>query len=98
MRERHARVAAMHDANHKKSADTVAQRSGESPIALPFLAAEMWEVIKDTDWVLGNGNLRGWTERLWDYRLPASGHRLARRRRTRHGLRPRGRRRPGQPR
>ena len=70
LRERHTRVAAMHDANHKKSADTAAQRSGESPIALPFLAAEMWEVIKDTDWVLGNGNLRGWTERLWDYSSP----------------------------
>ena len=30
----------------------------------------MWEVVKDTDWVLGNGNLRGWTERLWDYNAP----------------------------
>ncbi len=70
LRERHARVAAMHDAAHEQAAKVVADRSGESPIALPFLAAEMWEVVKDTDWVLGNGNLRGWTERLWDYNAP----------------------------
>ena len=70
LRERHAGTAALHDAAAQQAAWVVASRSGESPIALPFLAAEMWEVVKDTDWVLGNGNLRGWTERLWDYNSP----------------------------
>ena len=70
LRERHAGIAALHDAAAQQAAGVVASRSGESPIALPFLAAEMWEVVKDTDWVLGNGNLRGWTERLWDYNSP----------------------------
>ena len=70
LRERHARVAALHDSAEAEAQRVVADRSGESPIALPFLASEMWEVIKDADWVLGNGNLRGWTDRLWDYKAP----------------------------
>lgn len=70
LRERRSRIAEMHDAAERQALDVVVSRSGESPIALPFLASEMWEVIKDTDWVLGNGNLRGWTERLWDYTQP----------------------------
>ncbi len=68
LRERHAKVAVLQDAAEKQTLEVVANRSGESPIALPFLASEMWEVIKGTDWVLGNGDLRGWTERLWDYK------------------------------
>ena len=70
LRERHGRVAAMHDTAERQAAEVVASRSSESPIALSFLAAEMWEVVKGTDWVLGNGSLRGWTERLWDYTAP----------------------------
>lgn len=70
LHERFQMIASMHDASHKSFREVVKNRSKESPIALPFLASELWEVIKDTDWVLGNGNLRGWTERLWDYKEP----------------------------
>lgn len=70
LHERRARIAALHDEAEQQARETVARRAGESPIALPFLAAEMWEVIKGEDWVLGNGNLRGWTERLWAYEKP----------------------------
>jgi len=38
-----------------------------SPISLPWLAAVMWEVIKDEDWIIVNGNLGGWPRRLWDW-------------------------------
>jgi thiamine pyrophosphate-dependent acetolactate synthase large subunit-like protein len=34
------------------------------------MAAELWDVIKDDDWVLGNGDLRGWMDRLWDFDAP----------------------------
>ncbi len=70
LRERRARIAALHDAAEADARQTVERRAGESPVALPFLASELWEVVKDSDWVLGNGNLRGWTERLWDYEKP----------------------------
>ncbi|MQF87454.1 MAG: thiamine pyrophosphate-binding protein [SAR202 cluster bacterium] len=68
--ERYKKIEFMHNSSQARFKEIVQKRSQESPIALPFLASEMWEVIKDLDWVLGNGNLRGWTERLWDYKHP----------------------------
>ena len=45
-----------------------AERAGdERPISLARLATDLWDVIKDEDWVLVNRNLRGWTRRLWDW-------------------------------
>lgn len=38
-----------------------------SPITLPRLASEIWEVIKDEDWVLTAGTLEDWTRKLWDF-------------------------------
>ena len=46
-----------------------AERAGnERPISLAKLATDLWDVIKDEDWVLVNRNLRGWTRRLWDWK------------------------------
>ena len=70
LNERYKKIEFMHNSSQARFKEIVQKRSQESPIALPFLASEMWEVIKDLDWVLGNGNLRGWTERLWDYKHP----------------------------
>ena len=36
------------------------------PTSTARLAAEIWEVIKDEDWVLVHGSLSGWERRLWD--------------------------------
>ena len=45
-------------------------KSGEHPLHLAIAAGELWEVVKDTDWVIGNGDLRGWVDRLWDFTSP----------------------------
>jgi acetolactate synthase-1/2/3 large subunit len=46
------------------------------PMATARLASEVWDAIKDEDWVLTAGNCSGWTHRLWDfdkpYRYPGS--------------------------
>jgi acetolactate synthase-1/2/3 large subunit len=34
------------------------------------LASEVWEVIKDEDWVTTSSNLNGWTNRLWNFDKP----------------------------
>jgi acetolactate synthase-1/2/3 large subunit len=53
---------------------TTAERSRDQrPIALPRLALDLWDLIKDEDWVLVNRDLRGWTRRLWDWRLTPAG-------------------------
>jgi acetolactate synthase-1/2/3 large subunit len=41
-----------------------------SPIALPRLASEVWDAIKDEDWVLTAGTLEQWTRKLWDFDRP----------------------------
>jgi thiamine pyrophosphate-dependent acetolactate synthase large subunit-like protein len=40
------------------------------PTSLPRLAAELWEVIRDEDWVLTANTLENWTRRLWDFDHP----------------------------
>ena len=41
-----------------------------SPITLPRLASEVWEQIKNEDWVLSAGTLEDWTRKLWDFDQP----------------------------
>ena len=41
-----------------------------SPITLPRLASEVWNAIKDEDWVLTAGTLEHWTRKLWDFDKP----------------------------
>ncbi|MBI4198045.1 MAG: thiamine pyrophosphate-binding protein [Chloroflexi bacterium] len=41
-----------------------------SPVSTGRLALDVWDAIKNEDWVLGNGNLAGWSRRLWDFSKP----------------------------
>ena len=41
-----------------------------SPITLPRLASEVWEVIKHEDWVLTANTLEEWALMLWDFDQP----------------------------
>jgi len=63
-------VARRHQELRQRWQEEAARRWNERPIAVPRLAGEVWEVVKGEDWVLGNGDLAGWTRRLWDYDRP----------------------------
>jgi acetolactate synthase-1/2/3 large subunit len=41
-----------------------------SPITLPRLASEVWQAIKDQDWVLTAGTLDEWARKIWDFDQP----------------------------
>ena len=41
-----------------------------SPIPLPRLAEEVWQAIKNEDWVLTAGTLEDWTRKLWNFDKP----------------------------
>ncbi len=73
-RERFARRAREHTAAHAALRAGWAERArslaGEVPVATAHLAAELWEVVRDTDWVLAGNTLRDWTLRLWDIDRP----------------------------
>jgi len=47
-----------------------AARAGGSPVSTPRLAAEVWEAVKDHDWVLTAGTAAEWARKLWDFDAP----------------------------
>ena len=69
-KERFARLKARHDALRKEWQEKAAQARKEKPVAVPHLAAELWELVRNEDWVLVNGTLMGWTRQLWDWTKP----------------------------
>ena len=66
-KERAARMAARHAALHAEWQAAVKLERASKPLAPAVLAAEIWDVIKDEDWVLANGTGKGWARRLWDW-------------------------------
>ena len=54
-------------AHWRQEAASAAERS---PLALGAIAAALWEMVRDDDWWLVNGNLNGWARRLWSWRHP----------------------------
>jgi thiamine pyrophosphate-dependent acetolactate synthase large subunit-like protein len=70
---RRARLTAKSAANLAEAQSTAREKAGERPLHLATVAQELWDVVKDTDWVVGNGDLRGWLERLWDFNSPHQG-------------------------
>lgn len=56
-----------HTALRAKWANEAKEDWDASPITLPRLASEVWEVIKKEDWVLTAGTLEDWTRKLWDF-------------------------------
>ena len=42
----------------------------QDPIHESRLAAEIWEVIKDEDWVLSAGTLKDWVRKVWNFDKP----------------------------
>jgi len=65
---RTARVAIRHAALHAEWQAAVTLERSSKPLAPAVLAAEIWDVIKDEDWVIANGTGKGWARRLWDWR------------------------------
>ncbi|MBI2183368.1 MAG: thiamine pyrophosphate-binding protein [Thaumarchaeota archaeon] len=76
--ERKAVLSGKHDELRKKWREEAEARRGEKPIALSFLAAEVWKAVRSRDWVLTFGTLDRWARRLWDwgeyYRYGGKGH------------------------
>ena len=58
-----------HDGLRKKWSQSVQQQRGEC-ISVPFLASELWSVIKKEDWVLVSRDVNNWGRKLWDWTQP----------------------------
>jgi len=66
-RQRAERLAARHAALEREWRDTARLERALTPLSPAAFAAEVWDVIKDEDWVLANGTAKGWARRLWDW-------------------------------
>jgi acetolactate synthase I/II/III large subunit len=64
------KYAGLHRATRAKWAGQVRTDWDQSPLSLPRLASEVWDVIRHEDWVLTAGTLEDWTRKLWDFDRP----------------------------
>jgi acetolactate synthase-1/2/3 large subunit len=67
---RKARFGARHDELFARWATDAKVDRDASPVQLGRLAEEVWEVIRDEDWVCSTGTLRDWVRKLWDFDKP----------------------------
>lgn len=65
--ERSASISAIHQSLRETSQERLREKLWEQrPSSTGRLAAEVWQAIKDEDWLLVHGSLSGWERRLWD--------------------------------
>jgi acetolactate synthase I/II/III large subunit len=60
----------MHRAMRERWRAAANKNWDSSPIAAPRLALEVWDAIKDEDWVLTAGTLQDWAQKLWNFDKP----------------------------
>ena len=63
-------ISERHKANFEQWQKEADEDRDGSPLTLSRLAQEIWDVIKDEDWVLSAGTLRQWTRKLWNFDKP----------------------------
>jgi acetolactate synthase-1/2/3 large subunit len=68
--ERKATIGKRHDEVWAKWQDEARNNWDASPVTLSRLALEIWEVIRNEDWVLTANNLKHQVRKLWDFDRP----------------------------
>ena len=67
---RAAKLAGLSEAAREEWRKQARVHWNDHPIALPRLAAEVWDAVKGEDWVLSANTLMGWARKLWDFDRP----------------------------
>ena len=67
---RRSKIKVLHDANVAKNQAVAKDKRGEHPLHLATIAQAIYDVVKNDDWVIGNGDLRGWVQKLWNFTSP----------------------------
>ncbi|MFC1815975.1 thiamine pyrophosphate-binding protein [Thermodesulfobacteriota bacterium] len=72
-KQRFAALKARHDSLREEWIEKAKRTKEEKPISAPLLAIELWDQIKDEDWVLVGTphTMLNWTRRLWDGLTPS---------------------------
>jgi benzoylformate decarboxylase/acetolactate synthase-1/2/3 large subunit len=61
------RLAEHHEATWRAWAAEAGDEASDSPVAGSRLAAEVWDAVREHDWVLTAGTAGGWAHKLWDF-------------------------------
>jgi acetolactate synthase-1/2/3 large subunit len=70
-REAHkARLGRLHEETWAGWRRDAARVWSDTPVSTARLAAEVWEAVKDHDWVLAPGTASEWAYRTWDFDRP----------------------------
>lgn len=64
--DRKSELAAVHGEQQEQWNQQLEDSWSDSPVSLPRLTHELWDVIQNDSWVIVNGTLRGWPFRLWE--------------------------------
>jgi acetolactate synthase-1/2/3 large subunit len=64
---RAAELAELHDATWERWQKRAAEDWDLVPTSTARLAAEVWEVVREHDWVLTAGTAGDWARRIWDF-------------------------------
>ncbi|MEE8517554.1 MAG: thiamine pyrophosphate-binding protein [Dehalococcoidia bacterium] len=67
VKERMAAITQMHDNMYLGWQEQSKAGWDSKPMTLPRLSHEIWNQIKDEDWVMTGAVLDGWNRRLWDF-------------------------------
>ena len=70
LQKRFANLQVKHEALRKQWQTMAENEQDKSPISIPWLARQTWEMVKDENWALVNGAFGGWSRRLWDWERP----------------------------
>jgi acetolactate synthase I/II/III large subunit len=65
-----SRLTELHESTGDSWRATAAARAGDRPVSTARLAAEVWEVVREHDWVLTAGTAAEWALRTWDFDRP----------------------------
>ena len=71
--ERKKAIGEKHARQWQKWQDQVKEQWNERPMTESRLAHEVWQVIKDEDWVLTANTLKEWVHKVWDFDKPLGG-------------------------
>ena len=63
-------VADWHASLRQQWKETAVKKRSETPIATAVMADELWNLLKDEDFVLANGSLRGWVQKIFTMTEP----------------------------
>ncbi|MFQ6011560.1 MAG: thiamine pyrophosphate-binding protein, partial [Nitrososphaerales archaeon] len=70
--ERHQRISSEHNELIKQWKEDAQKNWSNKPMSLPRIASEIWDAIKEEDWVLAAGRLgfARWEHKLWEFTKP----------------------------